>query len=233
MEHEIEDIDWNNIDSVFQEDDAYENFNAPKWVDLSAPSQTIDDDAWFCKPGNVAANIFQQLCLVSKKIMEITVKETHTLFPWASSFSPNILRLMQVKLLRSRTISEILPFRDRTRREANAKIGSKPAKGLNEENENRNPNVSTPPLPKKSSREEKTQRGDLKDKSARKKELKSSLSARNLVGGRDVLSQISELCAELKRMARKGSKKGAPEKASGGVLGDWKERGRSNKGMSR
>ncbi|KAL4311285.1 hypothetical protein GQ457_01G013980 [Hibiscus cannabinus] len=203
MEHEIEDIDWNNIDSVFQEDDAYENFNAPKWVDLSAPSQTIDDDAWFCKPG-----------CNHPKSLEDYLKAKH---------------ISKVKLLRSRTISEILPFRDRTRREANAKIGSKPAKGLNEENENRNPNVSNPPLPKKSYREEKTQRGDLKDKSARKKELKSSLSARNLVGGRDVLSQISELCAELKRMARKGSKKGAPEKASGGVLGDWRERERTVK----
>ncbi|KAK8493687.1 hypothetical protein V6N13_025571 [Hibiscus sabdariffa] len=178
MEHEIEDIDWNNIDSVFQEDDAYENINAPNWVDLSAPSLTIDDDAWFCKPG-----------CNHPKSLEDYLKAKH---------------ISKVKLLRSRTISEILPFRDRSRREAKGKSGekngSKPAKSLNE---NRNPNV------KKSSRE----RGDLKDK-----------SASNLVGGRDVLSQISELCAELKRMARKGSKMGAPEKASDGVLGDWKER---------
>ncbi|GMJ02313.1 hypothetical protein like AT3G52110 [Hibiscus trionum] len=186
----MEDIDWNNIESIFEEDDTYENINAPKWVDLSAPSQSIDDDVWFCKPG----------CNHPKSV-EDYLKSKHT---------------SKVKLLRSRTISEILPFRDRTRRETKAKTGerkgSKPGKSLKEDDENRNPNVSTPALPWT---EEKTQR---------KKGLKSSLSGRNLVGGRDVLSQISELCAELKRMARKGSRKGAPEKASGGVLGEWKER---------
>ena len=46
-----ENIDWNNIESIFEEDDTYENINAPKWVDLSAPCETIDDEAWFCKPG--------------------------------------------------------------------------------------------------------------------------------------------------------------------------------------
>lgn len=49
MEHEI--IDWNDIESIFEEDDTYEDINAPKWVDLSAPCETIDDEAWFCKPG--------------------------------------------------------------------------------------------------------------------------------------------------------------------------------------
>ncbi|XP_022766012.1 uncharacterized protein LOC111310903 [Durio zibethinus] len=211
MEHE--NIDWNNIESIFEEDDTYENINAPKWVDLSAPCETIDDEAWFCKPG-----------CKHPKCAEDYLKSKH---------------YSKVKLLRSMTISEILPFRDRTRREAKAKNGekwSKPAQSLTVDNENRNPNLSTPPLSaktmpnklaKKSSMKEKTLLDDLRDNSAKsdgKRGLKSTFSARNLGAGREILSQITELCAELKKMARKGSKKGASEKASGGVLGELKER---------
>lgn len=66
MEPEV--IDWDNIDSVFFEDDTYENLNAPKWVDFSAsPEQPVDDDAWFCKPGMILLN---SLCLVSKKVIK-------------------------------------------------------------------------------------------------------------------------------------------------------------------
>ena len=55
MEPEV--IDWDNIDSLFIEDDTYENFNAPKWVDFSAsPAQPVDDDAWFCKAGMILLN---------------------------------------------------------------------------------------------------------------------------------------------------------------------------------
>ena len=47
---EPENIDWKNIESKFEEDDMYENIRAPKWVDLSAPDELVDDDneAWFC-----------------------------------------------------------------------------------------------------------------------------------------------------------------------------------------
>jgi len=39
-------IDWDSIDSVFIEDDTYENMNAPKWVDFSAfPEQPVNDEA--------------------------------------------------------------------------------------------------------------------------------------------------------------------------------------------
>lgn len=218
MEHES--IDWNNIESIFEEDDTYENINAPKWVDLSAPCETMDDEAWFCKPG-----------CKHPKSAEDYLKSKH---------------YSKVKLLRSMTISEILPFRDRTRREAKAKNGekgSKSAENVNEDNENWNPNLSTPPLraktmpkklAKKSSMEEKTQMDDLRDNSAKsdkKRGLRSTFSARNLVAGGEILSQITEFCAELKKMARKGSKKGAPEKAPNGVLGELKERVRERERM--
>lgn len=48
---EPENIDWKNVESIFVKDDMYENFDAPQWVDLSAPDEPIDDEPWFCNPG--------------------------------------------------------------------------------------------------------------------------------------------------------------------------------------
>ncbi|OMO70239.1 hypothetical protein COLO4_28674 [Corchorus olitorius] len=210
---ENENIDWENTESIFEEDDTYENINAPKWVDLSAPCDTesTDDEAWFCKPG-----------CKHPKCAEDYLKSKHQ---------------SKAKLLRSMTISEILPFRDRTQREAKAKNGGKGSKSsqhLNEDNENRNPNLSsTPPLAAKSTNQKKLTKkspvdektllenlGESSAKSTRKQGLKSTFSARNLVAGREILSQITEFCAQMKKMARKGSKKGASDK----TLGEVKER---------
>lgn len=68
MEPEI--IDWNNIDSVFIEDDTYENLNAPKWVDFSVPDeQPIDDDAWFCNPGMTHLDFLGFLFLIILRLV--------------------------------------------------------------------------------------------------------------------------------------------------------------------
>lgn len=58
---EPENIDWDNIDSTFIQDDTYENFDAPKWVDLSAASNEplVDEDdqeIWFCTHGEAFFN---------------------------------------------------------------------------------------------------------------------------------------------------------------------------------
>lgn len=50
-------IDWNNIESVFVKDNLYEHFNAPKYFDFSAHEESIDDDAWFCRPGNISKTL--------------------------------------------------------------------------------------------------------------------------------------------------------------------------------
>lgn len=47
---EVAVIDWK--DSVFVKDDNLEKINAPQWVDFFAPDVSVDDEAWFCKPGN-------------------------------------------------------------------------------------------------------------------------------------------------------------------------------------
>lgn len=44
-------IDWKRISSTLVVDDLYEDINAPKFVDFSAPDEPVDDEAWFCRPG--------------------------------------------------------------------------------------------------------------------------------------------------------------------------------------
>lgn len=71
----------------------------------------------------------------------------------------------------------------------------------NQDNENQNPNLATPP-----SQQAKSWRAAIKSSSVKKmnKEiprLKSTQSARNLFSGRDILGHISEFCYELKRLA--------------------------------
>ncbi|KAJ9181121.1 hypothetical protein P3X46_009285 [Hevea brasiliensis] len=217
MEPEI--IDWNSIDSVFVEDETYENLDAPKWVDFSAfgPDEQLndDDDAWFYNPNCKHPKI-------------------------AEDFKKSTLN-SKVKCLRSVTISEMLPFRDRACRDAKIKESEKPnlhtpkakenksAQNLGEDMENKNPNLyAFPPVVSKnamtkSGAEKKRQMGDSHGNSSKPK-LRSTFSARNLRGGRAILSQITEFCSELKKFVKKGSKKGSREKVSNGVLGDMEER---------
>ncbi|XP_027921846.1 uncharacterized protein LOC114179629 [Vigna unguiculata] len=224
---EPDNIDWDNIDSTFALDDTYENFDAPMWVDLSAfDDSLVDDEAWFCTRD---------------------CKHPKT----AEDF---LKRSSKVKHSRFASFSEILPFRDRHRRGKSSFVESAKAKysersrrpscsgKLDEDSENRNPNF-TAPLPS-GSRSSKLKKPLMKTndanpnpkqvntvpeecpvKSHRKNQLKSTFSAQNLLGGREILSQISGFCSELKRLAR-GGKKGTTEKggsSSGEVSEEVKE----------
>ncbi|KAE9585292.1 hypothetical protein Lal_00017942 [Lupinus albus] len=200
---EPENIDWDNIDSTFVLDDAYENFNAPKWVDLSSNKLLdVDDEAWFCTHD-----------CKHPKTAEDFLKST-------------AIRNTKGKILRFASFSEILPFRDRHRRQNSSaeessyvKLSEKSRRpncsgNSNEDNENKNPNFSSPnqkgitmkpkkPLTRSESKIPKQLNGCSKEypvKSDRK--LKSTFSAQNLLGGREILSQISGFCSELKRLAR-------------------------------
>ena len=97
---------------------------------------------------------------------------------------------------------------------------------FHEDNENKNPNFSASipngrtnkpkkPLVRQDKENPKHSNGSMECpvKSDRKSQLKSTFSAQNLLGGREILSQITGFCSELKRLARKGSKKGATDKA--------------------
>ncbi|KHN07392.1 hypothetical protein glysoja_012690 [Glycine soja] len=212
---EPDNIDWDNIDSTFSQDDTYENFGAPMWVDLSAFDESlVDDEAWFCTHD-----------CKHPKTAEDFLKPTTT-------------RKSKAKLLRFATISEILPFRDRDLRENSSILESSYAKSSErsrrpscsgsfyEDSENRNPNFSAPlpnaPLPNgRASKLKKplikTNKANSKQmdngpvecpvKSSNKKpQLKSTFSAQNLLGGREIMSQISGFCSELKRLATRGRK---------------------------
>ncbi|XAR63437.1 hypothetical protein NMG60_11023374 [Bertholletia excelsa] len=183
-------IDWKNINSVFVVDDLYEHFNAPKWVDFSAPDESVDDEAWFCRPD----------CNHPK-----TVEDFHKISP------PS-------KLQRSASVSQIHPLGDRSRRDANLKRRglAQPSNSSNkepscnkftEDGENQNPNLSAAPSHQynimKAVIKSNTEKGEI-DNPSRKEEipqLKSTMSARNLLGGRDILNQITELYNEFKRLA--------------------------------
>ncbi|KAJ1429922.1 hypothetical protein SESBI_07982 [Sesbania bispinosa] len=229
---EPENIDWDNIDSMFIQDDTYENFNAPKWVDLSASNEPlVDDEAWFCTHD-----------CKHPKTAEDFLKPTTT----TNSNS-------KVKRLRFMSFSEILPLRDRHTRENSSAAISTYAKSteksrrpncsvsFDEDDENKNPNFSAKnpdggtdklkkPLmrPKPNVENPKQVNGseECPVKSNKKSQLRSTFSAQNLLGGREILSQITGFYSELKRLARKGTKKGANEKglSPSGVSEEVKEK---------
>ncbi|PQP99076.1 uncharacterized protein Pyn_37798 [Prunus yedoensis var. nudiflora] len=181
-----ENIDWGSIESVFVEDETYENFEAPKWVDLSSPDELIGDEAWFCSPD-----------CNHPKAAEDFLKS-----------APNL----KVKLLRSLSISEILPFRERNRRDVKVKgVEIKPPLAaaefpktktensnslcnVYEESENKNPNFPPPvPLSKTKPTKAPMNPSNVKKKAVdesshgssnfgRKPQLKSTFSASNLLG---------------------------------------------------
>ncbi|XP_010557795.1 PREDICTED: uncharacterized protein LOC104826677 [Tarenaya hassleriana] len=172
-------IDWKRIDSRFVEDVFFEHFKAPKWFDFSAPHDDVDDDAWFCRPD----------CNHPKRAEDFLAA------------SPATSKL--------RSGGEALSARHPKHSEAKPRRKA-PFTSNNYDSENQNPNSSTP-LP---SHHAKSWRAALRSNSVKKTmntheklqredepKLKSTLSARNLFHGKDILGHISELCNELKRLA--------------------------------
>ncbi|KAH9774485.1 hypothetical protein WN944_020686 [Citrus x changshan-huyou] len=179
-------IDWKRIESVFVEDSVYENINAPKWVDLLAPDQaSVDDVAWFCRPD----------CNHPK------TAEDFLKTPPSSKFLRSLERL---------------PFGDRNLRDARLKrrgqsqssFSSNEKPKFSDNSENQNPNSVTPQNqvePMKMSIKSSSEKNKLMDDTSQNDELlprlKSTLSARNLFAGKDILNHISDFCNELKKLA--------------------------------
>ncbi|XP_045793370.1 uncharacterized protein LOC123888373 [Trifolium pratense] len=237
---EPENIDWDNIDSTFIVDDTYENFDAPKWFDFSASSNELlvnedDDEIWFCTHDCNHPKIAQDF------LKPTTINTTNS----------------KAKLLRFGSFSEILPFRERKQRENSSVVkhcekSARPncLRNMDEDIENKNPNfvaknfnVGTNKL-KKPLLRQYIKRDNLNEmngskechvRSNGKSRLKSTFSAQNLLGGREILSQITGFCSELKRLATwKGSTKkggGNNEKGanSNGVLEELKEKTKGSK----
>ncbi|KAL1199838.1 hypothetical protein V5N11_013095 [Cardamine amara subsp. amara] len=178
-------IDWKQIDSRFVEDVFYEHIRAPKWFDFLAPNHldTIDDDAWFCKPDCNHPKRPEDFLLTPNSSKHPSLRDTNE----------------------AQGVTE-----QNQRRKGHA---SSPSTSNNQETENQNPNLATPP-----SYQEKSWRGAIKSSSVKKmnKEmprLKSTQSARNLFSGRDILGHISEFCYELKRLATRVTEREDTEKS--------------------
>lgn len=88
-----------------------------------------------------------------------------------------------------------------------------------EDGENQNPNLSTSPYHRvksmkemiKSSTEKKNPIDDLSQPNNATR-LKSTLSARNLFAGKDILNHITDFCTELKKMAMRSRERENNEK---------------------
>ncbi|KAI9168828.1 hypothetical protein LWI28_002539 [Acer negundo] len=181
-------IDWKRIESVFVEDKLYENINAPKWVDFLRPEQhSVNDETWFCRPD-----------CKHPKTAEDFLKTPPT------SKLPRLI--------------ERLPFGDRSQRDARLKrrgqnqssFSSNEKSKFNEDGENQNPNSPTPnnhqvkslkEAMKSSSEKNKLINGTSQNDDQVLPRLKSTLSARNLFAGRDILGHITDFCNELKKLA--------------------------------
>ncbi|RWW01079.1 hypothetical protein GW17_00035904 [Ensete ventricosum] len=156
-------IDWKNIESRSVRDEAYENINAPKWLDLAAPDASpVDDDAWFCRPGTDENNLKRRAGIAAP------------LLP----VSPH-----KPKAAASKKFREDLENQD-----PNQSTPQRPSRPFGAPKK-----CNTAKEMIKSSAEKKVeeQREEPKQKKAQPR-LKSTLSASNLFSGKDIMNQISE-----------------------------------------
>ncbi|XP_050386043.1 uncharacterized protein LOC126802453 isoform X2 [Argentina anserina] len=189
-------IDWKNLEWRFVEDKAYEQINAPKWFDFLNPNDNlVDDHAWFCTP---------------------ECNHPKTAEDFLRSSSP-------YKVPSPSVVSGVSPLGDKILRDVKLK-----RRGLNnssvhptsdsrfkEDSENQNPNLSTPP-----NYQAKAMKEAIKSSTENNEvlpRLKSTLSARNLFAGKDILNQITDFCSELKRLATRAKERDEVEK---GVVKD-------------
>ncbi|KAK8962602.1 hypothetical protein KSP40_PGU018129 [Platanthera guangdongensis] len=204
-------IDWKNIDSQYERDEVYEHINAPKWLDLSAPDDaSADDVAWFCRPDCRHPAIAEDFNRSTSSPKVKLVRSNSKLILSGEQKSDH----RDAYLKRKGRIVTFFPS------PIKPKLSYKKFSG---DLENQNPNwEATLPAMKlekkaviakkeaiKSSVEKKQDDADdeVRGESQTKRthpdqpKLKSTFSAKNLFSGRDILSQISEFCHELKKFA--------------------------------
>ncbi|KAK1259686.1 hypothetical protein QJS04_geneDACA010297 [Acorus gramineus] len=185
------DIDWKNVVSRFEEDEAFEHINAPKWIDLSKPdSALVDDEAWFCRPD----------CRHPKTVEDFLNSSPVSKMKQLRSKSYNATNLKRRGFFSSPQSLKSSPK-------------MKPPKSFNDDIENADPNgliLTAKEMIKSSAQKKKPGPSDATmmpsdDERKPPSRLRSTLSARNLFAGKDLLSQISEFCSELKKLARRAS----------------------------
>ncbi|KAF2319530.1 hypothetical protein GH714_016816 [Hevea brasiliensis] len=188
-------IDWKRVESISVEDKLYENINAPKWVDFLNPEDddSMDDEAWFCRPDCNHPKTVEDFFRITP-----TSKLSRSADKSKSSFGCGNLRDAKLKTRGQSQCS--FTYSDRSK--------------FSEDIENHNPNLSTPPNYQAKFIKAMTKSSSEKKKSVDEEapRLKSTLSARNLFAGKDILCHISEFCNELKKMAMRARERECDEK---------------------
>ncbi|KAG6513417.1 hypothetical protein ZIOFF_023741 [Zingiber officinale] len=232
-------IDWKRVDSRYVRDEAYENINAPMWIDLAAPNDNVqvDDTAWFCRPDcnhPKTAEDFKLSATPSPKVRSkiffnsrLSSFSLVDLVDWGEIGEADEIELGAITIWRKKQQSTVLNLDENNLKKrvgvvaapllpaSPAKPKTTASKVSKADLENQDPNQSTPARPtrppktrnpvkemiKSSTKEEvEDKREDPKQKKVQPR-LKSTMSARNLFSGKDILSQISEFYRELKKMA--------------------------------
>ncbi|XP_078430774.1 interferon-activable protein [Wolffia australiana] len=179
------DIDWKSLEWQFVKDDVYEHFSAPKWNDFSSPSSNFrssssslpDDEAWFCRPDcrhpKTAEDFLSQRSPApgSQRKIGAAVVERN-------SDKNNILRETNLK---GRGVQSPAVKTKKSRDDLDL--------------ENQDPNLC-PATPVQS-----VSKNLFKESIKSSAEKRDTPPARNLFPKREILTQISEFCNEIKKLA--------------------------------
>ncbi|KAL6867210.1 hypothetical protein ACP4OV_015234 [Aristida adscensionis] len=224
---EPKDIDWSRVVSRFVRDETYEGIEAPHWADLTDPNAgraEVDDEAWFCRPDCRHPKTAEDFVKLSPSPKGKLLRSVSAMLPFGER---------DVNATNLRDGSNNLKWRGggggAAATFASPKPKAAPKKRFQEDSENQDPALATPPPPQppaagrppfgaprwtknakeaiKSSAEKRPDNAEkeaLLGKHVPPRQLKSTLSARNLFSGKDILGQISEFYDELKRMVGGG-----------------------------
>ncbi|KAL6649309.1 hypothetical protein ACP70R_013533 [Stipagrostis hirtigluma subsp. patula] len=223
---EPKDIDWSRVVSRYVRDETYEGIEAPHWADLTDPNAgraDIDDEAWFCRPDCRHPKTAEDFLKLSPSPKGKLLRSVSAMLPFGErDANATNLRDGNNNLKWRGGGAAVATF-------ASPEPKAAPKKRFQEDSENQDPALATPPphqppapnrppfgAPRwtknakeaiKSSAEKRpgnAEKEALLGKHVPPRQLKSTLSARNLFSGRDILGQISDFYDELKRMVGGG-----------------------------
>uniref|UniRef100_A0A0A9F1P9 Uncharacterized protein n=1 Tax=Arundo donax TaxID=35708 RepID=A0A0A9F1P9_ARUDO len=223
---EPQDIDWSRVVSRYVRDETYEGIVAPRWADLADPNDPnagradVDDEAWFCRPDCRHPKTAEDFFKLSPSPKGKLLRSASAMLPFGERDADATNLRDRNYNLKWRGGGAVPTF-------TSPKPKAAPKKRFQEDSENQDPALATPPPPPAASRQpfgapgwaknakeaikssaekrpDNAEKEALLSKHAASRQLKSTLSARNLFSGRDILGQISEFYDELKRMVGGG-----------------------------